>query len=194
MTSTLSKHALVAALATASLVVVVLGGLMLCGMLWPLSPVGAFAGSVLPITEVDQARADQSLSPARGAPNWALAERETWRELKVAPTRTVPWMRLAYIDAKRNGGRLTAAGLGDLERSYTFSPYDRDIGVWRLAFLYEHWDELNPIVRKAALEETAGLWGLPSRQAQLRQFPARISNPAGRLAVMFEIGDLEASK
>ncbi len=192
MTSTLYKHAPVTALATMSVVVIVMGALMLCGMLWPLSPVGAFAGSVLPITEVYEARADQSLAVSGGKPNWALAEQETWRELRVAPTRTLPWMRLAYIDASSHGGRLTADGLGDVQHSYTFSPYDRDIGVWRLEFLYDHWDELNPDIRKAALEETAGLWGLPSRQAQIRQFPVQVSNAAGRLAVIFEIADLAA--
>jgi len=160
------------------------------GLIWPDSWEAQLVASFLPIAEVHQHRADQALGgpDGRGA-DWELAKRETVAELHIAPTRARPWMRLAFIDAQTHNGVLTDAGVADIQHGYDFTPFDREIGPWRLAFVYNHWDQLTPSVRGAALDETEVLW---RGSSDIQAFPNTIPNPAGRLAATMALANLKA--
>ena len=173
--------------------VMIVSALMLIGMLWPSSAAGGFAGAWLPITETHQARAASALNVLRPAtPLWDAAAQQTREELRIAPMRTAPWMRLAYIDAQRHGGHLTPAGVAAIQHGYDFAPYSNDVGVWRLAFVYDHWDEVTPEIRREALDETAVLWRVRARYGERGRFPEVISNDAGRLAVVLAIANIKS--
>jgi hypothetical protein len=95
--------------------------------------------------------------------------------LDAAPMNAAAWMRIAWLKT-RNGSSLDAQGLDAIEKSYSVSPYGPDVSVWRMTFLFEHWEQLTPDIRKEVLAEQ-------SVQPWRQTFDAAtITNPSGRLA------------
>ncbi|QTC91485.1 hypothetical protein [Brevundimonas goettingensis] len=117
-----------------------------------------------------EARADAALESV----DPAEALRANRASLNAAPMAAAGWLRIAWLQT-RDGSPLNAEGLDALEKSYTVAPFGPDVTVWRLNFLYEHWNELTPKLREEASHETVmGLgWRLDA---------SKISNPSGRLA------------
>ncbi len=173
--------------------VVAFSSLLMIGIVWPASPIANVVAGFLPIAEVHESRADAAMSGLRGAaPDWGRATQESWRELSIAPTHPKPWMRLAFIDAATHADGITPVGAAAIQHSYDFTPFDHDIGPWRLTFVYGHWDQMTPSIRSAALDETQMLWRFSSWRPQLEALPRAVANPAGQLAVTLALENLKA--
>jgi hypothetical protein len=112
----------------------------------------------------------------------AAAEELTRTELTFGPYRPAAWSRLAYIQYKR-AGRLDAASIQSLERSYQMARFDSDAFLWRTQFVFENWDQAPPGLRQAALRETRAFYSLWENRKQIDAMAARIHNPSGRLAL-----------
>lgn len=124
---------------------------------------------------VHEARAEAAL--AAGDLEGAAAA--TQRALGEAPMTSHAWARQAAI-AYRREGRLGPDTVAALERSYAVAPYGPDITAWRLALLLEHWGELPPELRAAALEELKVC--AAHRPGVLRRVADTVVSPSGRLA------------
>lgn len=91
------------------------------------------------------------------------------------------WLRLAYADSIVNG-RLTADGVGHLQRSYDLAGVDIYAGVWRIGFILENSQSIPRELRQAARKEFQALYLSGKHRAELRQMARGIRNPAGRLS------------
>ncbi len=90
------------------------------------------------------------------------------------------WLRLAYADRLEHG-RLTEAGVHDLEMSYLVDPFAYRQSPWRLAFALDNWGGLSPEARKDALKEIELVKRSPEIQDDARQAVRAIHNPSGRM-------------
>jgi hypothetical protein len=130
----------------------------------------------------------RDLTPGQHPVDLDAAEQQTRRELALAPTTATAWLRLAYIDYWRHG-RLTPAGLANLNRSYDTAPLGPDASASRLTLGFELWGEMTPELRVLLLRELAAF---RERDADAtRAFAYRIGNPRGRLAAGMAIAELE---
>ncbi len=138
---------------------------------------------------VHEARAEAALA----AGDLGAAEGSTQAALAEAPLTSHAWARQAVL-AYRREGRLGPDTVAALERSYAVAPYGPDITAWRLGLLLEHWGELPPGLRAAALDELKVY--AARRPGLARALAAEVENPAGRLAVTaaIRLGRLEARR
>lgn len=129
-------------------------------------------------------RRAQALLAGPGAPSPAAArEAAALSRAAIAqyPYDTAAWLQLAYLDAARHGGRVSAEGVADLQRSYDLVAADPDVGLWRLRFALENWVWLSFEARTAAEAEAALL--MTSHRPALRRMQAEIRDPIGRLTL-----------
>lgn len=110
------------------------------------------------------------------------AEQLTRGELDFGPYRPAAWCRLAYIQYQR-AGRVDAASAQSLRRSYEMAPFDADSFLWRVQFIFDHWNEAPMDVRKAALRETRAFYSLWDNRPKIEMMAARVRNPTGRLSL-----------
>jgi hypothetical protein len=156
-------------------------------------PTGPVAG-VAPLAATTEMRAASILNRADPAPaDVRLAEAAARRALSIAPTHAAAWLDLAYIDRLRHG-RLTAAGVAALQRSYDFEPLGPDVSPWRIRFTHEHWTEIGPELRRQAIKETESLWTAAGGAETLSAMPARITDGPGRMALTLTVARLAAMR
>lgn len=136
---------------------------------------------------VHEARAEAALA----AGDLEVAGRHTDAAMAVAPLTSQAWARRAAI-AYRREGRIGPETAAALERSYAVAPYGPDITAWRLGLVLEHWGELSPELRGAALDELRVF--AARRLGPARTLRDQVSNPSGRLAATaaLRLGRLEA--
>lgn len=154
----------------------------------------SFTGAGLPFcgpTCVDRrlsaaTRPDGALDPAEIATARALVR----RQLSYSPVDDSAWLRLGAIEAAASGGRVSAAANRALETSYRFAPVHIQVAQWRLAFVFEHWNEVDAAVRNAALREMRSLGAAPQNVRALSELGGRIRNPSGRLAFLLFVDEL----
>lgn len=143
----------------------------------------AFSGlGLVTLAGVQEDRAADLLDRTPVTPRARVASEAAARQaLARSPTRAAGWLELAYADSLKPQG-LGASGIQALQRSYDFEPLGPDVSEWRLAFAFEHWDQLTPEIRAAALNELEARWKREERRKALNELPDRIANPAGRVA------------
>jgi hypothetical protein len=162
--------ALVLALATLAL-----SGWAAASLAWP-NASAAMRG----LADVHETRATQALTgPSSSPESLRRSVEETRKSLTLAPANPRPWLRLAYIETLMSGG-MTAEAQAYVERSYAVAPYGPDDTPWRLWFLFQHWDQLTPSLRRQAIAEIEA--DPRSRSRLRRQLMAEITNPSGRVA------------
>ena len=128
-----------------------------------------------PLAAVSEARAQAASE--RSPPDLQRVEAESRRTLEIRPGDASAWCRLAWVAAQQ--GR-RADMLDALDRSYAVAPYGPDVTAWRLRFVFDHWPELTPDLRRQASQELAvATW---DRRGLVDQAEADINDPAGRLA------------
>jgi hypothetical protein len=114
----------------------------------------------------DVALAFNAHGPVRDA-LLAQAERTTRQGLRRTPVSSEAWARLALILSERAGGAATPAVQQALQTSYDAAPYQKAAAQWRIAFCADHWPQITPALRKAALAEHEWLsrvdWGSAER-------------------------------
>tara|TARA_R110000850_G_scaffold190848_1_gene316920 strand:+ start:217 stop:771 length:555 start_codon:yes stop_codon:yes gene_type:complete len=110
--------------------------------------------------------------------------------LTSAPMTASAWLRIPYLQS-RAGAPLNSASLVALENSYAVSPFGPDVTNWRLRFVFEHWSEVSPSLRRQAIAELKVL--LTNRGT--RAFDSvEIQDPAGRLAARLTASGVEAQR
>lgn len=145
--------------------------------------IGLIAAQVAPLAPTPLApllvSAHEARADALAATDIDAALREAEAALALSPTAATSWLRIADLEARRNGA-LTPRAVQALERSYQTAPLGPDVTAWRLAFLFERWRELPPGLRRSALAEMTQWAGRKNSPA-----PALVQtlrDPAGRLA------------
>lgn len=104
------------------------------------------------------------------------------------PMAASAWMRDAYIRT-RDGAPIDDAGLAAIDNAYAVAPFGPSISSWRRAYLYEHWPELTPDLRR----EVTGELTLQLRTHGRGAFdPAVIANPSGRMAANMTVSSSRA--
>ena len=98
---------------------------------------------------VREARADGA---ARNGVQSGAATSLNNSALKAAPMSTSALLRAVYLQT-RTGTAPNAASLDALERSYSVAPFGPDASLWRLRFVFDHWSQVTPSLRKQALAE-----------------------------------------
>lgn len=114
------------------------------------------------------------------------------RQLAASPFDASAWLRLGLIETLSGDGRLGAEGVRALEASYRYAPVDVDVARWRLTFVFEHWREASPTVRKAAEREVRVLFAAPQNRPGMRRWARIIGDRSGRLAAGLMIAQLDA--
>ena len=102
-------------------------------------------------------------------------------ELQFSAMDISAWLRQAALETQVSGA-LGPAAKSALATSYRLAPVDATLARWRLAFVFEHWDQLDSPLRAAAELEIQDLLVEPANIDILRQLEPTIRNPAGRLA------------
>ena len=158
-----------------ALATLVLSGWAAASLAWPTS-----SSAVDGLAEVHESRATLALAgPSPSRDELRHAADETRESLRLSPANPRAWLRLAYIETLVSGGMTPQAQLY-VERSYAVAPYGPDDTPWRLWFLFEHWDQLTPSLRRQA---TAEAEVDPNARGRLRKsLMESVTNPSGRVA------------
>lgn len=165
-------------------------------LIWAAADADGLASQVTPSDFSQERKATDLLGGALTPARLAAAEGAANAALRIAPTHAGAWIDLAFVDSVRNGGRLSAVGLKALQKSYDFEPLGPDVSPWRLKFDFEHWDQLTPELRTAAIDEAAAAWiSADGEGAQaLVAMPDTVLNPAGRIAATLVMASVAAPK
>lgn len=135
---------------------------------------------------VHEARATALLVASHGSErSRAEARRQTWKALGTDPANPASWMRLAYLDSLQSSG-LSQEGRRFLARSYSLAPYGPDNSRWRLEFAFNHWQGLDPALRRKVVAELR----VAGRHGGYRSLPDAIDDPSGRLAAALTLASL----
>lgn len=103
------------------------------------------------------------------------------RALSLSPYNNNARLRLAFIDTKLHGDRLSADGAKYLAQSYDLAPYDPTLAAWRARFALEHWQELDLETRRAAQTEVRALGSKTAVSTKIRDQLQSVQNPIGRV-------------
>jgi hypothetical protein len=148
------------------------------GLTWP------SVAAPLSLAAQHEQRADQALNiEARSEPDLGRASLENDRTLASSPSTASAWLRAAYIRQQMSGS-LGPESLRDLETSYRVAPLGPGVTRWRLRFVFENWQSVNPRIRSAALNELRVFASYHSGSGDLVD---SIENPAGRLAAKLTV-------
>lgn len=166
----------------------IFAALVAIGGVWTMRNIGAGRAAPDLISAAHSRAADAALR--QNPRDYATADRESLRQLSNSPVQAVAWLRLAYSGVSRNG-RVGPQEQTYIDRAYAVGPLDPDISLWRLRFLMNHWGEISPRTRAAAIVEFKTLWKNRRQIYLLRAIPERTSDPAGKLASLMLVSSLE---
>ena len=75
------------------------------------------------------------------------------RATAIDPSRASAWAELAYLEMKRDGGRVNQAALDALTKSMNACPLcDQDLIAWRFNFVLANWTSIPEALRRRAFE------------------------------------------
>ncbi len=114
------------------------------------------------------------------------AEQLARRELAWAPDHAAVWTRLSYVENERSG-RFAGRSAALLQRGYDVAPFDVDLGLWRINFVFSNWAQAPAELRQRAATEAGVLAGLPGRKAPLERMVRSLADPAARFALLLAI-------
>jgi hypothetical protein len=123
-------------------------------------------------------------------PKLAAAQAAVTAKLSMSPFDTGAWLRLAVTEAGGYTGPLNPRSVQALENSYRLAPVDVNFTAWRLVYVFNHWSEITPGIRKAAIWEATTLYD-PGNDT-LTGLQARILDPAGALAFRMMLFNFKA--
>ena len=113
------------------------------------------------------------------------------RQISRAPIDATPWLDLAWLEAQGPRG-LGPEGNAALLRSYALAPYGPETTLWRLAFIFDHWRAVTPVVRARALDEMAVVY---RRQGwDIEALSRTIEDPTGRMVAVLASRRLRATE
>jgi hypothetical protein len=167
-------------------------GLLLAVMMWLSTWNVAWAPVCGPLCQ--DARFSEAIGATlRGAAPAPAARRAVSAKLGMSPFDAGAWLRLAVLNAGGYSAPLTPSSVRALEQSYRFAPVDGALARWRVVYIFSHWREATPSLRRSAMWEAEILCASGSRNRQaLARAGGAITDPAGRLAFELLIANLEA--
>ncbi|MFC3069214.1 hypothetical protein [Phenylobacterium soli] len=138
-------------------------------------------------------RADAIVSqPAISKVDAETAARLSREAIGEWPYDTEAWLRLAWLDSPQSGA-LSPTSLANLRKSYDLVAVDRDWGPLRVRLALEHWQGLDPDLRRRVEQEVRLLCGMPGVRGAVMNLPATITNGEGRLALLLWLVPLSAT-
>ncbi len=116
-------------------------------------------------------------------PDYDQAERRLTAALQASPARASVWALLAETRAAR-AGFADAAAAEALQTSFLVATFGaRDLRQRRLAFVLDHWDDLDRSLRRAGLRQVAAFTASPEGERWARGLLARTPQGPARDAL-----------
>ena len=131
------------------------------------------APALFPFAQTWYARARASVTPAEGIDD---AQKAT----KLAPAHAENWMMLAYQYSRADRG-VSPRVIAAVRQSYTASPLDVDVSLYRLSFIFYAWSALPQDVRDLARNEAREFGQTTDGQNFLNANVRTIADDRGRL-------------
>ena len=104
------------------------------------------------------------------------------RELDLRPYDASAWCRLAA--SQLTISRRVDTQVQDLlRRSYAASAIDVEVFAWRSALIFNHWSEVSPGLRQAAVDEVRAMDGIWETKPQVATLAEAVRDPTGSLAL-----------
>ena len=104
------------------------------------------------------------------------------RELDLRPYDASAWCRMAASQLAISR-RLDPQVQDLLQRSYAASAIDVEAFAWRSALIFNHWSEVSPHLRKAAVDEVRAMDGIWETRPQVAKLADAVRDPTGNLAL-----------
>jgi hypothetical protein len=120
----------------------------------------------------------------------AAAERALRRELAWGDRRASAWCRLAYARYSRTG-RVDGEVEQALLKSYAIAPYDVDAFAWRLQFIFDHWQQVSPALRRHAMSEARAFHTEWPTRPVVETVIGQVRNPTGQFALRLAVRGAE---
>jgi hypothetical protein len=161
--------------------------------------VAALASGVLAVVELGRARPDQGaiaftfevgedavasglVENAKSRSDLERAATHARKALTLAPYNNNARLRLAFIDSKLHGGKVSSAGAVYIAQSYDLVPYDPIIAAWRIRFALENWQALDIDTRRATQAEAYALGRGTVVSGKIRSALQAVQDPVGRVS------------
>lgn len=122
---------------------------------------------------------------------WAPAESAARFQVSISPFDTGAWIRIAALNIRRGGGKLTPAAIEALLTSYERAPIDARVSAWRIPLVFSYWTAAPPALRKAAQNEVVVLYKAPENRPSLWRFLNGVHSYEGRFAYQLLIDGLD---
>lgn len=146
-------------------------------------------GSLLsPLAGPDTLAAESVRALNEGDP--AAAEAAIRRELAWGERRASAWCRLAYTEYRRSG-RFDPKVHAALLKSYEVAPFDAESFVWRLRFIFDHWQEAPPALRQRAMAEARAFHTVWETRLAVEAVIGQVRDPTGQFALRLAIRGAE---
>lgn len=163
------------------------------GGLFGLAAVGIGAlwvaqGSLGPLAGPDTLAAESVR--ALGERDPAAAEQAIARELAWGERRASAWCRLAFAEFSRSG-RFTPKVSRALLKSYEVAPFDAEAFVWRLQFIFDHWEEAPPALRREAMREARAFHAQWATRPAVEALVPQVRDPTGQFALRLALRGAE---
>ncbi|ALL14893.1 O-antigen ligase family protein [Caulobacter henricii] len=141
---------------------------------WPTAPADALG------REIEISLARPNLPPV----DLTRLEQLSQREVALRPASGAAWLRRAAVSAARGQAKDASQAL---ERSYAVAPLQTSLFVSRTKFAYEHWDQISPEAREAAIYQFETEWHRRPDRARYAEIAKSLRNQAGRVAMAVQI-------
>lgn len=136
---------------------------------------------VLTFDVAEDAVAAALVEKAQSPADYQQAAIHAGRALSLSPYNNNARLRLAFIDSKLHGDKLSATGRKHLAKTYDLAPYDPTLAAWRTRFALEHWQDLDLETRKAVQTEVRALGSGTVVSDKIRNELRSVQNPIGRV-------------
>lgn len=120
----------------------------------------------------------------------STAEAAIGRELAWGERRPSAWCRLAYVEFERSGAfgpKVSQA----LLKSYAVAPLDAETFAWRLRFVFDHWTEADPDLRRHAMAEARAFNSQWPTRPTVQALVGQVRDPAGQFALRLALRGAE---
>lgn len=120
----------------------------------------------------------------------AAARQAIARELAWGDRRASAWCRLAFAEFV-SSRRFDAKVTGALVKSYEVAPFDAEAVAWRLQFIFNHWGDAPPALRRAAMREARAFHAQWTTRPMIEALVPQVRDPTGQFALRLAIRGAE---
>lgn len=145
-------------------------------------------GSLGPLSSPETLAAESVRALRQG--DTAAARQAIARELAWGDRRASAWCRLAFAEFA-SSRRFDAKVAGPLMKSYEVAPFDAEAVAWRLQFIFDHWAEAPPPLRRAAMREARAFHAQWVTRPTIEALVPQVRDPTGQFALRLAIRGAE---